>query len=140
MLTEISWWGGLVFLWWAFTYRMVLHGRSPFTSVSIFATYLVFAAVAVLLALYFYPLPQTWLQYAYMGCLALAVLAFLVAMFWPETDEEEDEEDEDEEEEESGSSGWTLVGNILLYGPQLIPALLAASKCWELAKGFHWIG
>ena len=132
MLTEISWWGGLVFLWWAFTYRMVLHGRSPFTSVSIFATYLVFAAVAVLLALYFYPLTQTWLQYAYMGCLGLAVLAFLVAMFWPETSEEE--------EEESGSSGWTLVGNIVLYGPQVIPALLAASKCWELAKGFHWSG
>ena len=135
MLTEISWWGGLVFLWWAITYRMVLHGRSPFTSVSIFATYLVFAAVAVLLALYFYPLTQTWLQYAYMGCLALAVLAFLVAMFWPETDEEDEEE-----EEESGYSGWTLVGNIVLYGPQVIPALLAASKCWELAKGFHWIG
>ena len=138
MLTEISRWGGLVFLWWAITYRMVLHGRSPFTSVSIFATYLVFAAVAVLLALYFYPLTQTWLQYAYMGCLALAVLAFLVAMFWPETDEEDDEDEE--EEEESGYSGWTLVGNIVLYGPQVIPALLAASKCWELAKGFHWIG
>lgn len=136
MLTEISWWGGLLFLWWAVTYRMALHSRSPFTSVSIFATYLVFAAVAVLLALYFYPLTQTWLQYAYIGCLGLAVLAFLVAMFWPETDEE----DEEEEEEESGYSGWTLVGNIVLYGPQVIPALLAASKCWELAKGFHWIG
>ena len=135
MLTEISWWGGLLFLWWAVTYRVGLHGRSPFTSVSIFATYLVFAAVAVLLALYFYPLTQTWLQYAYMGCLALAVLAFLVAMFWPETEEEDEEE-----EEESGYSGWTLVGNIVLYGPQVIPALLAASKCWELAKGFHWIG
>ena len=138
MLTEISWWGGLVFLWWAITYRMVLHGRSPFTSVCIFATYLVFAAVAVLLALYFYPLTQIWWQYAYMGCLGLAVLAFLVAMFWPETDEEDDEDEE--EEEESGYSGWTLVGNIVLYGPQVIPALLAASKCWELAKGFHWIG
>ena len=135
MLTEISWWGGLLFLWWALTYRVGLHGRSPFTSVSIFATYLVFAAVAVLLALYFYPLTQTWLQYAYMGCLALAVLAFLVAMFWPEAEEEDEEE-----EEESGYSGWTLVGNIVLYGPQVIPALLAASKCWELAKGFHWIG
>lgn len=135
MLTEISWWGGLLFLWWAVTYRIALHSRSPFTSVSIFATYLVFAAVAVLLALYFYPLTQTWLQYAYMGCLALAVLAFLVAMFWPETDEEDEEE-----EEESGYSGWTLVGNIVLYGPQVIPALLAASKCWELVKGFHWIG
>lgn len=135
MLTEISWWGGLLFLWWAVTYRVGLHGRSPFTSVSIFATYLVFAAVAVLLALYFYPLTQTWLQYAYMGCLALAVLAFLVAMFWPEAEEEDEEE-----EEESGYSGWTLVGNIVLYGPQVIPALLAASKCWELAKGFHWIG
>lgn len=138
MLTEISWWGGLLFLWWAVTYRMALHSRSPFTSVSIFATYLVFAAVAVLLALYFYPLTQTWLQYAYMGCLGLAVLAFLVAMFWPETDEEDDEDEE--EEEESGYSGWTLVGSIVLYGPQVIPALLATSKCWELAKGFHWIG
>ena len=135
MLTEISWWGGLLFLWWAVTYRVGLHGRSPFTSVSIFATYLVFAAVAVLLARYFYPLTQTWLQYAYMGCLALAVLAFLVAMFWPETEEEDEEE-----EEESGYSGWTLVGNIVLYGPQVIPALLAASKCWEWATGFHWIG
>ena len=138
MLTEISWWGGLVFLWWAITYRMVLHGRSPFTSVSIFATYLVFAAVAVLLALYFYPLTQIWLQYAYMGCLALAVLAFLVAMFWPETDEEDDEDEE--EEEESGYWVLTLVSSIVLYGPQVITALLAASKCWELAKGFHWIG
>lgn len=137
LLTEISLWGAGVFLWGVITYRMMLHSRSPFTSVSIFASYLVFAAVAVLLTLYFYPLTQTWLQYAYMGCLGLAVLAFLVAMFWPETDEEDDEV---EEEEESGYSGWTLVGNIVLYGPQVIPALLATSKCWELAKGFHWIG
>ena len=138
LLTEISLWGAGVFLWGVITYRMVLHGRSPFTSVNIFATYLVFAAVAVLLALYFYPLTQTWLQYAYIGCLALAVLAFLVDMFWPETDEE-DEEDE-EEEEESGYWVLTLVSSIVLYGPQVITALLATSKCWELAKGFHWIG
>lgn len=60
-------------------------------------------------------------------------------MFWPETDEEEEDEEE-EEEEESGYWVLTLVGSIVVYGPQVITALLATSKCWELAKGFHWIG
>lgn len=140
MLTEISWWGGLLFLWWAATYRIVLHGRSPFTSVSFFASYVVFAAVAVLLALYFYPLAQIWLQLAYMGCLGVALLAFVVSVLWPESEEEALIEAEQDEEEESSGGFWTAVGNVVLYGPQVIPCLLAASKCWELAKGLHWIG
>ena len=77
MLTQIEWWGGVIFVLGALTYRMVMGALER--PVDGFPWYrlmmhVFFLAPAALLAGYFYPLTQPALQYGYLALLAVSLL------------------------------------------------------------------
>ena len=80
MLTQIEWWGGLVFVVGALTYRMVMGALEPqdegipWYRLQMHAFYLL---PAVVLAGYFYPLERAALQYAYLAVLGASLVMVL---------------------------------------------------------------
>ena len=83
MLTPIEWWGGLIFVVGALTYRMVMGALEtedegiPWYRLQMHAFYLL---PAVVLAGYFYPLERTALQYAYLAVLGASLVMVLVML------------------------------------------------------------
>ena len=83
MLTPIEWWGGLIFVVGALTYRMVMGALEtedegiPWYRLQMHAFYLL---PAVVLVGYFYPLERTALQYAYLAVLGASLVMVLVLL------------------------------------------------------------
>ncbi len=139
MLTEISWWGGLLFIWWAGVYRYTLKGHLPFESFDAFVLHSSYISSAVLLALYFYPLDTLAWQYGYLICLGVAVVSFVASMLLPDDAEENgaknpstNEATEETVDDEETGFLFTMLGNIIAYGPNIVPCMLAAYKSWEI--------
>ena len=156
MLTQIEWWGGVIFVLGALTYRMVMGALErpadgfPWYRLMM---HVFFLAPAALLAGYFYPLTQPALQYGYLALLAVSLLVVAVMLVQemtgdsgPGEDEGGDKEkgkekgkggeaaeaDEDEDEE----PGWlmSVVGAIVLYSPVLTACGLACTKAWPMVQ------
>ncbi len=89
MLTEIEWWGGLLFIWWWFCYSMAFKGYKdePKFEVSFLAMNMAYLAAAIVLALYFYALENQTTQTIYVGAICIGVLATIIMFVWPETEE-----------------------------------------------------
>src|SRR6218665_2706028 len=82
MLTEIQWWGGLLFIWGALALWTQLHffGEHRWFNILSACT---FALIGLSFALYFYELQQPVLRYGFVlatAAAALGVVAFLLSM------------------------------------------------------------
>lgn len=126
MLTEIEWWGGLLFIWLAFAYYMMAkeyleQGDFDVRDVLLHASYLL---VAVLLTAYFYVLKTPLMQQSYVGVFVVGGLISLAWSFWPESDSDDDTA-EDEEDRLVG-----IVSFVLVPLPLLIVYALAAWKSY----------
>lgn len=141
MLTQIEWWGGVIFVLGALAYRLVLgalekgEGDDGYR----WLMRLFFVLPGVLLAGYFYPLEGTGLQYAYLVVLAVALLAVAGVLVQEVTGDAESDKDkaakagEGSEDEEPG---WlmTIVGVAVLYSPVLAACGLACHKAWPMVQ------
>jgi hypothetical protein len=151
MLTQIEWWGGVIFVLGALTYRMVLGALER--PVNGFPWYrlmmhVFFLAPAALLAGYFYPLTQPALQYGYLALLAVSLLivaVMLVQEMTGDSGEDNKEEGRSKEPSKEGATvetedyeepGWlmSVVGAIVLYSPVLTACGLACAKAWPMVQ------
>ena len=150
MLTQIEWWGGLIFVVGALTYRMVMgaledEGKGiPWYRLQMHAFYLL---PAVVLAGYFYPLERAALQYAYLtvlGASLVMVLVMLAQELMGDASEDEtthaqgpgDEREETTRATETGESGgWaSVLGAVVLYSPVLVACTLGCAKAWPIVQ------
>lgn len=151
MLTQIEWWGGVIFVLGALTYRMVMGALER--PVNGFPWYrlmmhVFFLAPAALLAGYFYPLTQPALQYGYLALLAvplLVVAVMLVQEMTGDSGEDNKEEGRSHESLKKGATaetgddeepGWlmSVVGAVVLYSPVLTACGLACNKAWPMVQ------
>ena len=137
MLTQIEWWGGLIFVVGALTYRMVRGALEteyegiPWYRLQMHAFYLL---PAVVLAGYFYPLERTALQYAYLAVLAASLVMVLVMLAQELTGDTS--EDEAPPAEAEASDGWaSVLGAVVLYSPVLVACGLGCAKAWPMVQG-----
>ena len=150
MLTPIEWWGGLIFVVGALTYRMVMGALEtqdegiPWYRLQMHAFYLL---PAVVLAGYFYPLERAALQYAYLtvlGASLVMVLVMLAQELMGDASEDEtthaqgpgDEREETTRATETGESGgWaSVLGAVVLYSPVLVACGLGCAKAWPIVQ------
>ncbi len=150
MLTQIEWWGGLIFVVGALTYRMVMGALEPqdegipWYRLQMHAFYLL---PAVVLAGYFYPLERAALQYAYLtvlGASLVMVLVMLAQELMGDASEDEtthaqgpgDEREETTRATETGESGgWaSVLGAVVLYSPVLVACGLGCAKAWPIVQ------
>lgn len=151
MLTQIEWWGGLIFVLGALVHRLVmgaLERKKEGIDWHRLQMHAFFLLPAVVLAGYFYPLTPRWQQYAYLGVLGAALIVVLVMLVQEVTGDtgEEDaadkaakagrEGEEGEKQEEEEESGWlvTLLGVLVLYSPVLAACGLACAKAWPMVQ------
>lgn len=83
MLTNIEWWGGLVFLLGAVTYKLVMGAlEKKEEGINWYRGFMhaFFLLPAVVFAGYFYPLARPELQYGYLGVLAASLALVLVML------------------------------------------------------------
>lgn len=137
MLTPIEWWGGLIFVVGALTYRMVMgaleteHEGIPWHRLQMHAFYLL---PAVVLAGYFYPLERTALQYAYLAVLGASLVMVLVML--AQELRGDASEDETTPAEAEASEGWaSVLGAVVLYSPVLVACGLGCAKAWPMVQG-----
>ncbi|MGB3450794.1 MAG: hypothetical protein WBA58_09900 [Giesbergeria sp.] len=137
MLTQIEWWGGLIFVVGARTYRMVMGALEteyegvPWYRLQMHAFYLL---PAVVLAGYFYPLERTALQYAYLAVLGASLVMVLVMLAQELTGDTS--EDEAPPAEAEASDGWaSVLGAVVLYSPVLVACGLGCAKAWPMVQG-----
>ena len=82
MLTEIEWWGGVLFVVGAVVYRMAIGAldKDAGFDANRLLSHVFFLAPAVVLAGYSYSLERPGLRYAYLGVLAVALLAMVTTL------------------------------------------------------------
>lgn len=152
MLTQIEWWGGLIFVVGALTHRMVMGALEKkdegisWYRLQMHAFYLLPAGV---LAGYFYLLEQLALQYAYLAVLGASLLIVVVMLVQEMTGDsgEGDEKDKADKRGEGGEAkpaeegddeepGWlmSVVGALVLYSPVLVACGLGCAKAWPLVQ------
>lgn len=150
MLTQIEWWGGVIFVLGALTYRLVMGALEKGEGYDWYRWLmrLFFVLPGVLLAGYFYPLERLALQYAYLAVLAVALLAVAGVLVQEATgDADSDKEKaakaggeggkgQAEEDSEDEQPGWlmTIVGVAVLYSPVLAACALACHKAWPMVQ------
>ncbi|RQO81368.1 hypothetical protein [Acidovorax sp. FJL06] len=163
MLTEIEWWGGLIFVLGAITYKLVmgaLDKKDEGIDWYRWQMHAFFLLPAVVLAGYFYPLARTELQYGYLGLLGASLAVVLVMLVQEITgdgpedaekkaaqaakDDKSEREGEEEKEkekkpqpaEEDEETGWlmTVVGALVLYSPVLVACGLGCTKVWPMVQ------
>ncbi|RZJ10551.1 MAG: hypothetical protein EON50_15090 [Acidovorax sp.] len=158
MLTNIEWWGGLIFVLGAVTYKLVMgalekkeEGINWYRGLM----HAFFLLPAVVLAGYFYPLARAELQYGYLGVLGASLAVVLVMLVQeitgdsPEEAEkkadkakgagEEEKEKPPQPADEAGDDdepGWlmTVVGALALYSPVLAACGLGCYKAWPMVQ------
>lgn len=132
MLTEIEWWGGLIFIWmlvsFVFFYSDMKH--EPKYKVPFLAFIFSYFCAAILLALYFYEIESLMIQKAYLGVFALGLLSTLIIVVWPETERMKANEIAEKAEvdyEESGKLAL-FIGEGLILFPLMISLCLTYLK------------
>jgi hypothetical protein len=152
MLTEIEWWGGLIFVLGAITHRLVtgaLDKKDEGIDWHRWQMHGFFVLPAVVLAGYFYPLAGPGLQYAYLSVLGAALLLVAVMLVQEVTGDAGEGSAETTAEAASGaaaagaaqaddeSPGWlmTLIGVVVLYSPVLLACGLGCAKAWPMVQG-----
>ena len=144
MLTEIEWWGGLLYLCGALAYWITYKEIGMKWALDYIGFHLAFLTSAVLLALYFYELDSPLLQKLYVGLTVMALVSILLMWFWPSSDEEPSadslhEDAADEEADEEPGLLTIIIGNLVLCGPLLATVVLGALKSYGLAQQLGWM-
>ncbi len=150
MLTQIEWWGGVIFVLGAITYRMIMGAlEKPAQGIAWYRLmmHLFFLAPAALLAGYFYPLTQPALQYGYLALLGVSLLVVAIMLVQEITgdsgkgedgggDKEKGKGGEAAQADEDEEPGWlmSVVGAIVLYSPVLTACGLACTKAWPMVQ------
>ena len=142
MLTHIAWWGGLIFVLGAITYKLVMGALDkPQEGIDWYRWQMqaFFLLPAVVLAGYFYPLTRPGLQYGYLGVLGVSlvvVLVMLVQEITGDGPEKPPQAEEGEESEEDEEAGWlvTVLGATVLYSPVLVACGLGCYKAWPMVQ------
>lgn len=132
MLTEIEWWGGLIFVFGGLSYWFNLREAYPNTALAKFFMHASFLFPAVVLALYFYELTGPAIMYAYLACVAGSIVAFSAMLFWAES------ESEAAEIEEEGVIGL-IFASIILYSPIGIACFLGLLKSYHIFQSIGWV-
>lgn len=151
MLTEIEWWGGLIFVVGALVYRSAigaLDQDAPWDANRLLS-HVFFLAPAVVLAGYFYPLNQPALRYAYLGALGVALLALVITFAMELKDQAQAASDSTPDDgatrmlepdapvadgdaaEEKVGTFYTVLGMLVLYSPVLVACGLGCIKAWR---------
>jgi hypothetical protein len=156
MLTQIEWWGGLIFVLGAITYRLVmgaLEKKEEGIDWYRLQMHAFFLLPAVVLAAYFYPLQSPWLRYGYLGVLGVSLLVVLVMLVQEITGDapgddaekaatldtvngEGGEEKKKQTEDGDDETGWltAVLGALVLYSPVLAACGLGCHKAWPLVQ------
>ncbi|MFY3382893.1 hypothetical protein [Paracidovorax sp. MALMAid1276] len=148
MLTQIEWWGGVILVLGALTYRMVMGALDkPAKGIPWYRLlmHVFFLAPATLLAGYFYPLTQPALQYGYLALLAVALLVVAVMLVQEMTGDAGEDDDQRGAKDgtkdstkaaEDDEPGWlmTVVGATVFYSPVLTACGLACAKAWPMVQ------
>ena len=150
MLTQIEWWGGVIFVLGAITYRMIMGAlEKPAQGIAWYRLmmHVFFLAPAALLAGYFYPLTQPALQYGYLALLGVSLLVVAIMLVQEITgdsgkgedgggDKEKGKGGEAAQADEDDEPGWlmSVVGAIVLYSPVLTACGLACTKAWPMVQ------
>ncbi|MBO9680508.1 MAG: hypothetical protein J7556_19925 [Acidovorax sp.] len=158
MLTQIEWWGGVLFVLGALAYRMVmgvLEASETGISWHRLAMHVFFLAPAGVLAGYFYPLERNGLQYGYLAVLGASLLAVAAVLVQeiaggPSADEGDHsalpeavhatqegngaQEGYQEPGSEEPGKLMSLVGAAVLYSPVLVACGLGCAKAWPMAQ------
>jgi len=131
MLTEIEWWGGLLFIWLGFCFIMMRNEFSdePRFGVGYLTLHTAYLSVGVLLAVYFYPLNTPLQQHIYLGILVAAAVFNLVCAFWPDSESMKAKAAEIDDDE--SGIGTTIFGLALFLTPVLAVFALAVYKSLE---------
>lgn len=137
MLTEIEWWGGLLFIWGALAFWTLLHfsGENRWFNALSAST---FALTGLVFALYFYELQQPLLRYVFLAAAALAGASLLVFMWFfirgTGDDEEADSTKTASEDDEEDPWWVTALGSVWLLTPLLLPFALVGWKSWAVLQ------
>ncbi|OGB16579.1 MAG: hypothetical protein A2W72_07955 [Burkholderiales bacterium RIFCSPLOWO2_12_67_14] len=152
MLTQIEWWGGLIFVVGVLTHRMVMGALEKkdegisWYRLQMHAFYLL---PALVLAGYFYPLEHLALQYAYLAVLSASLVIVVVMLVQEMTGDSGEGDDEDirNKRGEGGEAkpaaegddeepGWlmSVVGALVLCSPVLAACGLGCVKAWPLVQ------
>ena len=131
MLTEIEWWGGLLFIWLGFCFIMMRNEYSDERTIGVgyLTLHTAYLSVGVLLAMYFYPLDTPLQQHIYLGTLVAATVFNLVFASWP--DSELIKAKAAELDENESGIGTRIFGLVLFLTPVLTVFALAVHKCLE---------
>lgn len=137
MLTQIEWWGGLIFVLGALAYRLVLGSlekeEEGFDWYR-WQMHAFFLLPAVVLAAYFYPLQSQELQYGYLGVLGVSLVLTVVMLVQEVRDDgSEDGADKAAKDEDSGLL-TAVVGSVVLYSPVLAACALGCYKAWPMVQ------
>ncbi|CAA0096714.1 Uncharacterised protein [BD1-7 clade bacterium] len=137
MLTEIEWWGGLLFIWMAWCFSMLFENNESQTKIDVssVATMVTFLCAAIVLALYFYPLTDPVMKKSYLAVSALGIFSLIVMFLWPEKDDglpdkEVDSDLQNDIENEEDSLLW--LGHLII----LFPVCVALSIGGYRSYGF----
>lgn len=153
MLTQIEWWGGLIFVLGAITHHLVmgaLETRDGGVHWYRLQMHAFFVLPAVVLAGYFYPLERTAVQYGYLGVLAASLVLALATLVQEVTGDDPQDiagpanaqakggEAQQAmgpvaEEEETGVL-VTVLGVAMLYSPVLVACGLGCYKAWPMVQ------
>lgn len=149
MLTQIEWWGGLIFVVGALTHHMVMGALETkddgiaWYRLQMHAFYLL---PAVVLAGYFHPLEHRALQYAYLAVLGASLVIVVVMLVQEMTGDSGNGDEKDKSGEGRGAKpakegddeepGWlmSVVGALVLYSPVLVACGLGCAKAWPLVQ------
>ena len=129
MLTEIEWWGGILFIWIAFSF-ITMHKEysgEPKFEVGFVTFVLNYLLAAIVLALYFYVLESQLVKQLYIGSVTIGICFVAIWFFWP-VKESVKENNESQEEAEEGGIGMEILGNLIILFPILVSFGLGAYK------------
>jgi len=135
MLPQIEWWGGLLLIWGAICYVVMVKNYTIHWSVDALSTHAVFFAATLLVLGWFHPLQTVVLKQAYLGVFGVMVLALPLIFFWPGSDDGEPEPPaKGDADEEELSPLFSFLGQAIFLGPLFVAAALGAFKSYQLAR------
>jgi hypothetical protein len=137
MLTEIEWWGGLLFIWMGLLYYWLGKAYKEDSMLAFLVSTIAHISAATVLALFFYTLDTPTIQYVYVGAIVLGIPLSILMFWWPDKDEEDSESPdgkESEEDEEEDSKGLEILANLLLYTPIVVTFGLGIYKASEFRE------
>ncbi len=147
MLTEIEWWGGLLFIWGAGVYWMVKQESEGKWDLQTSIYHLLYLCAILVLSLYFYAVESSILQFAYIIAWLMGSILIPVLGFWSSDDDSKEINDEgnrevstDSQEDDDEEVGplYTFLGFLFIFTPFIITFILGGFKSFELATKLGW--